>query len=61
MQAQFQSCELLPGAEKLLSNLSYAQNSLGDKIKLALASSSKSYSFKLKTSRLETKQLLDFF
>jgi pseudouridine-5'-monophosphatase len=61
MQIQFQSCEPLPGAGKLLSNLSHAQNSSGDKIKLALASSSKSDSFKLKTSRPETKQLLDFF
>lgn len=61
MQVQFQSCEPLPGADKLLSDLSHAQNSSGDKIELALASSSKSHSFKLKTSRPETKQLLDFF
>ncbi|EUC39862.1 hypothetical protein COCMIDRAFT_10139 [Bipolaris oryzae ATCC 44560] len=61
MQAQFQSCEPLPGANKLLSDLSHARNSSGDKIKLALASSSKSHSFRLKTSKPETKQLLDFF
>lgn len=61
MQLQFQDCEPLPGAHKLLSDLSHAQNSSGDKIKLALASSSKSNSFKLKTSRSETKQLLEFF
>ena len=61
MQVQFQSCEPLPGADKLLSDLSHAQNSSGDKIKLALASSSKSHSFNLKTSRPETKKLLDFF
>lgn len=61
MQVQFQSCKPLPGARKLLSNLSHAQNSSGDKIKLALASNSKSDSFKLKTSRPETKQLLDYF
>ncbi|OAL52615.1 haloacid dehalogenase-like hydrolase [Pyrenochaeta sp. DS3sAY3a] len=61
MQLQFQSCEPLPGADKLLSDLIHAQNSSGDKIKLALASSSTSHEFKLKTSRPETKQLMDFF
>lgn len=61
MQLQFQSCEPLPGAEELLSDLSRAQNTSGDKIKLALASSSTSFSYKLKISRPETKQLLDFF
>jgi pseudouridine-5'-monophosphatase len=60
MQIHFQSCEPMPGAGKLLSDLSHAQNSSGDRIKLALASSSKSHGFKLKTSRPETKQLLDF-
>jgi pseudouridine-5'-monophosphatase len=61
MQLQFQSCEPLPGADKLLSNLSRAQNTSGDRIKLALASSSKGHSYRLKTSRPETKQLLDIF
>ena len=61
MQLQFQSCEPLPGADKLLSDLSHAENSSGDRIKLALASSSKSHSYRLKTSRPETKRLLDFF
>ncbi|XP_014550300.1 hypothetical protein COCVIDRAFT_43138 [Bipolaris victoriae FI3] len=45
---RFQSCEPLPSANKLLSDLSHTRNSSGDKIKLALASS-------------KTKQLLDFF
>ena len=61
MQLRFQNCKPLPGAEQLLSDLSHAQNSSGDRIKLALASSSKSHSYRLKTSRPETKQLLEFF
>ncbi|EUC44800.1 hypothetical protein COCMIDRAFT_37417 [Bipolaris oryzae ATCC 44560] len=48
-------------ANTLLSDISHAQSSSGGKIKLALASSSKSHSYRLKTSSLETKQLLDFF
>jgi pseudouridine-5'-monophosphatase len=61
MRVQFQSCEPLPGANKLLSDLSHAQNTSGVKIKLALASSSKSRSFQLKTSRPEAKRLLEYF
>jgi pseudouridine-5'-monophosphatase len=60
MLIQFQNCEPLPGAEKLLSNLSHAQNSSGNKIRLALATSCKSRSYGVKMSRPETKQLLDF-
>lgn len=61
MQLHFPNCKPLPGAEKLLSNLSRAHShSTGDEIKLALASSSKSHSYELKTSRPETKQLLSF-
>lgn len=62
MRQYFPNCKPLPGAEKLLSSLSIARSaSSGDKIKLALASSTKSHSYKLKTSRPETKQLLNFF
>ena len=61
MHSQFRNCEPLPGAHKLLFDLSHAQNSSGNKIKLALASGSKSQNFEIKTSRPETKQLLDFF
>ncbi|CAI6334054.1 unnamed protein product [Periconia digitata] len=61
MQLDFQSCVPLSGAEKLLSDLSCAQNTSGERIKLALASSSKTHSYRLKTSRPETKQLLDVF
>ncbi|KAH6609787.1 haloacid dehalogenase-like hydrolase [Trichoderma cornu-damae] len=46
MRMLFPSCQPLPGAEKLLSNLSRAHSaSLGDKIALALASSTKSHSY----------------
>ncbi|RHZ53611.1 hypothetical protein CDV55_104576 [Aspergillus turcosus] len=62
MQLQFPNCTPLPGAEKLLSNLSRARSaSSGDRIELALASSTKSHTYELKTSRPETKQLLSFF
>lgn len=63
MHTLFPSCEPLPGAEKLLSSLSRAQSasSQGDRIELALASSTKSHSYELKMSRPETKRLLDSF
>ncbi|KAL2867381.1 putative HAD superfamily hydrolase [Aspergillus lucknowensis] len=61
MRKNFQNCEPLPGAETLLLNLSRAQNASGDRIELALASSTKSQSFELKISRPETKKLLGYF
>lgn len=62
MRLHFPNCTPLPGAEKLLSNLSRARSaSSGDKIELALASSTKSHSYEIKTSRPETKQLLSCF
>ncbi|KAF2808426.1 haloacid dehalogenase-like hydrolase [Mytilinidion resinicola] len=61
-QSHFPSCEPLPGAKKLLSDLSHTRSTpSGDRIKLALASSTKSHTYALKTSRPEIKQLLDFF
>jgi pseudouridine 5'-phosphatase len=58
----FPNCMPIPGAEKLLSNLSHAgPTSSGQKIQLALASSSMSKSYELKTTRSETKQLLNAF
>lgn len=58
----FRNCEPLPGAEKLLFNLSRAHSSSsGDKIELALASSTMSDTYKLKTSRPESDRLLGFF
>ncbi|EHK27041.1 uncharacterized protein TRIVIDRAFT_62831 [Trichoderma virens Gv29-8] len=61
MYMLFPNCEPLPGAEKLLSNLSRARSTSGDPIELALASSTKSHSYELKTTRPETKRLLDTF
>lgn len=62
MRLQFPDCEPLPGAKKLLSDLSRARSAAsGDRIELALASSTKSHSFELKTSRTETKRLLGHF
>ncbi|RDW79837.1 hypothetical protein BP6252_04475 [Coleophoma cylindrospora] len=62
MQLHFPDCTPLPGAEKLLSNLSRAHiASSGDRVELALASSTKSHSYELKVSSPETKQLLNFF
>lgn len=62
MRRHFPSCKPLPGAPELLSNLSRAHNAYsGDRIELALASSTKTHSYKLKTSNPETKGLLSFF
>jgi len=62
MRQHFPDCEPLPGAETLLSNLSPARSvSSGDRIELALASTTKSSSYELKTSRPATKRLLGFF
>ncbi|RFU31494.1 hypothetical protein B7463_g4796, partial [Scytalidium lignicola] len=61
MRLNFPNCKPLPGAEKLLSNLSRARSASGNKIELALASSTKSHTYKLKISKPETKRLLSFF
>lgn len=62
MHLHFRDCRPLPGAEKLLSNLSRARSAPSDnRIGLALASTTKSHTYELKTSRPETKQLLSFF
>jgi pseudouridine-5'-monophosphatase len=62
MRRHFPSCKPLPGAQELLSNLSCAHNAFsGDRIELALASSTKTQSYKLKISNSETKRLISFF
>ncbi|KAJ9300378.1 hypothetical protein DTO217A2_7958 [Paecilomyces variotii] len=61
MRLHFPDCRPLPGAEDILANLSRARNESGEKIELALASSTKSRSYELKTSSPETKRLIDFF
>ncbi|KFG79644.1 hypothetical protein MANI_019137 [Metarhizium anisopliae] len=59
---QFPNCRPLPGAEKLVTNLSRARNvSSGNRVELALASSTKSHSYDLKTRAPETRRLLGFF
>ncbi|KAI2722275.1 hypothetical protein CBS147326_1302 [Penicillium roqueforti] len=62
MRLFFPDCRPLPGAEKILSNLSRARSaSSGDVIQLALASSTKTRSYELKTAGPESKLLLSFF
>ncbi|KAI2704967.1 hypothetical protein CBS147317_1919 [Penicillium roqueforti] len=62
MRLHFPDCRPLPGAEKILSNLSRARSaSSGDMIQLALASSTKTQSYELKTAGPESKTLLSFF
>lgn len=61
MRRRFRNCEPLPGAEKLLSDLSRARNAVGDGIALALASGTTSAGYEVKTSRPETKRLLSYF
>ncbi|KAJ5955541.1 hypothetical protein N7501_009820 [Penicillium viridicatum] len=62
MRLRFPDCRLLPGAENILSSLSRARNaSSGDTIQLALASSTKTRSYELKTSGPESKRLMGFF
>lgn len=58
MRQGFPDCEPLLGAEMILSNLANARNFSGDRIELALASTTKTPSYELKTSRPVTKQLL---
>ncbi len=60
-QLHFPECKPLPGVEKLLSDLKNAQNANGQRLEVALASSSEGYNYERKTSRPEVKQLLDAF
>ncbi|KAK5655877.1 hypothetical protein OQA88_5416 [Cercophora sp. LCS_1] len=59
--ANFTRCEPLPGAMDILSQLSNAANVNGEPIELALASTTKTHSYHIKTSRTETKQLMEYF
>ncbi|KXG47978.1 HAD-superfamily hydrolase, subfamily IA, variant 3 [Penicillium griseofulvum] len=62
MRLRFPDCKPLPGAENILSSLSRARSaSTGEMIQLALASSTKTRSYELKTSGPESKKLLSFF
>ncbi|KAI1323254.1 HAD-like domain-containing protein [Xylariaceae sp. FL0255] len=60
MTLNFADCEPLPGAEKLLSDLSHSVSS-GAKVELALASSTKSNTYKVKISKPRNQRMLDFF
>lgn len=61
MQLDFPQSKPLPGAEDLVSHLCRAQSATGNSIALALASSTKSLAYELKTSKPESKQLLSLF
>lgn len=61
LRLDFPKSKPLPGAEELLSCLSRAHSATGDYMVLALASSTKTHSYELKTSNLEAKQLLSYF
>ncbi|KAI8960538.1 HAD-like protein [Daldinia sp. FL1419] len=55
----FPECNPLPGVEKLLQNLRVAKNTQGLPVEIALATSSHRANYDLKTSRPETKAVLD--
>ncbi|KAF7910717.1 uncharacterized protein EAF01_002226 [Botrytis porri] len=57
----FPSCKPLPGVEKLLKDLSTARDVEGNKVHIALATSSEKYNFGLKISKEETRKLLEVF
>ena len=62
MRRLFPNCTPLPGAKEIVENLSRACSAgSGDRIELALASTTTSHSYALKTSGPETKQLLSLF
>ncbi|RDW75643.1 hypothetical protein BP5796_06464 [Coleophoma crateriformis] len=57
----FPNCKPLPGVEQLLLQLKVAHDVAGNKVHIALASSSEKYNFEMKTSRPETKQTFSVF
>lgn len=62
MRLHFPHCQPLPGAKDLVSNLSCARSACsGDRVELALASTTKSLTYELKVSGPETNRLLSFF
>lgn len=62
MHLLFRDCEPLPGAQELLLNLTSARSSSsGNRIELALASSTLTEMYAIKTSRPETERLLGSF
>ncbi|KAI0186699.1 HAD-like domain-containing protein [Xylaria flabelliformis] len=61
MRLSFPDCEPLPSAVRILSNLSCARSESGAKIELALASSTETPTYELKTSKPKNQQLLSNF
>lgn len=62
MGLHFPNCKPLAGARELVSNLSRAcGTSSGKRIEMALASSTKTQTYQLKTSRAEIRDLMGFF
>ncbi|RAL58181.1 hypothetical protein DID88_002317 [Monilinia fructigena] len=57
----FPECKPLPGIEELLQNLNRSRDINGNKVHIALATSSERYNFELKTRKGETKKLLEVF
>ncbi len=57
----FPDCKLLPGVEKLLLNLKVARTRTGDKVHIALASSTDKRNFDLKMTRQENKTAFKAF
>ncbi len=57
----FPDCKLLPGVEKLLLDLKAARTKKGDKVHIALASSTDRRNFDLKMTRPENKALFKVF
>ncbi|RFU32440.1 hypothetical protein B7463_g3939, partial [Scytalidium lignicola] len=57
----FPHCKPLPGVEELLLTLTSANNVNGDKVHIALASSSIKENFQLKVSKLENQKLFNAF
>ncbi|KAI0976719.1 HAD-like domain-containing protein [Xylaria arbuscula] len=61
MRRNFPHCQPLPGAQRILSSLSRAVDThTGNKAELALASTTMSETYELKTSKPATKNLLSF-
>ncbi|CAG8956826.1 hypothetical protein HYFRA_00011215 [Hymenoscyphus fraxineus] len=57
----FPNCQPLPGVEKLLTHLKSANTKNGDKVHIALASSSNKYNFALKTQNPAVKKMFEVF
>jgi pseudouridine-5'-monophosphatase len=57
----FPECKPLPGVERLLQALADAKNVKGDEIQMALASSTETPNFEMKTTNLDVKNMFNVF